>query len=139
MLFQLARKYLQPRCLHLINILSESVQNVIHSSLKMIYFLDWRNIHKTCNTPSASGHNCNRKIKGTPKPFTKTLFVYINLLQVLPRFDAQNNVVPEEIVCVSASADHRVVDGASMASFIELVRKQIENPNVLLLNLINKK
>lgn len=55
--------------------------------------------------------------------------------RVLPRFDADMKVIPEEIICVSGAADHRVVDGVSMASFINLLKKQIENPYLLFLNL----
>jgi len=59
----------------------------------------------------------------------------VGMTQVLPRFDEAGNIVAEEIINISGSADHRVIDGVSMASFINHLKKQIENPNLLFLNL----
>lgn len=53
---------------------------------------------------------------------------------MLPRFDYDGNVVPEEIISLSGAADHRIVDGASMAHFVNVFKKQIENPYLLFLN-----
>lgn len=53
----------------------------------------------------------------------------------VPRFDAQNNVVPAHILNVSASADHRILDGATVARFITLWKTYIENPGLLMLDL----
>lgn len=55
--------------------------------------------------------------------------------KTVPRFDEAGNVIAEDIICVSGAADHRIVDGASMANFITQFKKQIENPNFLFLNL----
>ncbi|KAJ8921475.1 hypothetical protein NQ315_003093 [Exocentrus adspersus] len=55
--------------------------------------------------------------------------------QVLPRFDANKNLIAEEIVNISAAADHRIIDGATMARFTQALKKQIENPYLLFLNL----
>ncbi|RZC39931.1 lipoamide acyltransferase component of branched-chain alpha-keto acid dehydrogenase complex, mitochondrial [Asbolus verrucosus] len=55
--------------------------------------------------------------------------------QILPRFDEFNNVVAEEILHLSGVADHRIVDGATMARFVQVLKKQIENPYLLFLNL----
>ncbi|XP_060516246.1 lipoamide acyltransferase component of branched-chain alpha-keto acid dehydrogenase complex, mitochondrial [Cylas formicarius] len=55
--------------------------------------------------------------------------------KTLPRFDQTGSVIAEQILNVSASADHRIVDGATMANFIRTVKRQIENPYLLLLNL----
>lgn len=55
--------------------------------------------------------------------------------QVVPKFDSNNVVVPKEIVCLSASADHRIIDGVTMANFVQDVKKQIEHPYLLFLNL----
>lgn len=60
----------------------------------------------------------------------------IGASQILPRFDEVKNVIAEEIVNVSASGDHRVIDGATMARFIKVVKQQLESPHLLLLNII---
>ncbi|KAF5307851.1 hypothetical protein FQR65_LT06583 [Abscondita terminalis] len=53
--------------------------------------------------------------------------------KILPRFDSKGNVIAEEIVSLSASADHRIIDGATIAHFINSLKHQIENPyNVFL-------
>lgn len=54
--------------------------------------------------------------------------------KVIPTFDPHGNVKPEEVVYLSAAADHRIIDGATMANFITLIKKQIENPYLLFLN-----
>lgn len=54
--------------------------------------------------------------------------------QVVPRFDADKNVVPEEVVNISASGDHRIIDGATMARFVRVLKKQLESPYLLFLN-----
>lgn len=56
-------------------------------------------------------------------------------IQKLPRYDYHNNVVPEHIMAVSWSADHRIIDGATMANFSNLVKKYVENLNVLIMDL----
>ncbi|CAG9760523.1 unnamed protein product [Ceutorhynchus assimilis] len=61
--------------------------------------------------------------------------IAIGATQILPRFDQEGNIIKEEIINISGAADHRVIDGVSMASFIETLKKQIENPNLLFLNL----
>ncbi|XP_018570898.1 lipoamide acyltransferase component of branched-chain alpha-keto acid dehydrogenase complex, mitochondrial [Anoplophora glabripennis] len=55
--------------------------------------------------------------------------------QALPRFDENKNVISEEIVNISAVADHRIIDGATMGRFTQILKKQIENPYLLFLNL----
>lgn len=54
--------------------------------------------------------------------------------RIVPTFDCNGNVKPEEILNLSASADHRIIDGATAANFITLVKKQIENPYLLFLS-----
>ncbi|XP_076754213.1 dihydrolipoamide branched chain transacylase E2 [Xylocopa sonorina] len=51
----------------------------------------------------------------------------------LPRFDDDGNVVAANIMCVSWAADHRVVDGATMAKYSNLWKHYVENPTYLLL------
>lgn len=55
--------------------------------------------------------------------------------QVLPRFDHDSNVVKANIMQVSWSADHRVIDGATMARFSNLWKSYLENPSLMILNL----
>jgi 2-oxoisovalerate dehydrogenase E2 component (dihydrolipoyl transacylase) len=56
-------------------------------------------------------------------------------LQTLPRYDAQMNVKPTRVMNVSWSADHRVVDGATMARFSKTWQAYLENPASMLLHL----
>ncbi|KAL1493300.1 hypothetical protein ABEB36_011380 [Hypothenemus hampei] len=59
----------------------------------------------------------------------------IGKTQVLPRFDDSGNLVRREIMNISGSADHRIIDGVSMANFIKTLKNQLENPNLLFLDL----
>ncbi|KAK5646236.1 hypothetical protein RI129_004700 [Pyrocoelia pectoralis] len=51
--------------------------------------------------------------------------------KIYPRFDSNGNVIAEEIINVSASADHRIIDGSTIANFVNLVKKQLQNPYTL--------
>lgn len=53
--------------------------------------------------------------------------------RVLPRFNEAGLVVPAHIMVVSWTADHRVIDGVTMASFSNLWKQYLENPNLLML------
>lgn len=61
--------------------------------------------------------------------------VAIGRSKVVPTFDLNGNLKAEEVVYLSAAADHRIIDGATMANFITFIKKQIENPQLLFLNL----
>ncbi|KAJ1824226.1 hypothetical protein GGH91_001614 [Coemansia sp. RSA 2671] len=63
-------------------------------------------------------------------------------IQRLPRFEttvvdgvAAERVVPKHILVASWSADHRVVDGATMARFATLFKQLLENPELMLANM----
>lgn len=56
-------------------------------------------------------------------------------IQTLPRFDANGNVVATKLSNFSWSADHRVVDGATLARFSNAVKTFVESPNTMLLAL----
>jgi len=56
-------------------------------------------------------------------------------VQNLPRFDAAGNVVKASVINVSWSADHRVLDGATVARFSNLMKDYIENPTKMVLDL----
>lgn len=58
----------------------------------------------------------------------------LGAFQTLPRYDAQMNVKPTRIMNITWSADHRVVDGATMARFSNLWKFYLENPTAMLLD-----
>jgi len=51
----------------------------------------------------------------------------------VPQFDDNGNVVPMNMMCVSWSADHRVLDGVTVAKFSNLWKYYVENPTHLLI------
>ena len=53
----------------------------------------------------------------------------------VPRFDAEDNVYAANMMSVSWSADHRVIDGATMARFSNLWKDYLENPEKMLVHL----
>lgn len=55
--------------------------------------------------------------------------------KVVPVFGAAGEITKSELVNFSWSADHRVVDGATMARMANRVREFIESPELMLLNL----
>ncbi|KAJ2385361.1 hypothetical protein H4S02_004368 [Coemansia sp. RSA 2611] len=66
----------------------------------------------------------------------------IGKVQRLPRFEtveidgrSVERVVPRHILVTSWSADHRVVDGATMARFAVLYKKLLEHPEIMLANM----
>ncbi|KAJ0977748.1 hypothetical protein J5N97_013222 [Dioscorea zingiberensis] len=61
--------------------------------------------------------------------------IAIGRIQKLPCFDADGNVYPASITNVTIGADHRVVDGATVAKFCNEWKTLIENPELLLLHL----
>eukprot|EP01133_Synstelium_polycarpum_P016313 gene16313-19402_t len=58
----------------------------------------------------------------------------IGKIQKLPRYDKNNNVYPVNLIQISWSADHRVIDGATMANFSNLLKAYMETPNTMLLD-----
>ncbi|XP_028857659.1 lipoamide acyltransferase component of branched-chain alpha-keto acid dehydrogenase complex, mitochondrial isoform X2 [Denticeps clupeoides] len=56
-------------------------------------------------------------------------------VQILPRFNSKDEVVKAHIMNVSWSADHRIVDGATMSRFSNLWRSYLENPAAMVLDL----
>ncbi|KAI6093794.1 2-oxoacid dehydrogenases acyltransferase-domain-containing protein [Hypoxylon rubiginosum] len=59
----------------------------------------------------------------------------IGRLRTVPAFDDQDRVVKKHVCHFSWSADHRVVDGATMARAAEVVRKIVEEPDSMILHL----
>jgi 2-oxoisovalerate dehydrogenase E2 component (dihydrolipoyl transacylase) len=58
----------------------------------------------------------------------------LGAFQTLPRFDKDMNVKAARVMNISWSADHRVVDGATMARFSNLFKAYLENPTSMLLD-----
>ena len=52
-----------------------------------------------------------------------------------PRYDSSGNLVKQSIMQVSWSADHRVIDGATMARFSNAWIGYLQNPSAMLLHL----
>nr|XP_028588505.1 lipoamide acyltransferase component of branched-chain alpha-keto acid dehydrogenase complex, mitochondrial isoform X1 [Podarcis muralis] len=56
-------------------------------------------------------------------------------IQGLPRFNAKGEIFKAQIMNVSWSADHRIIDGATMSRFSNLWKSYLENPAFMLLDL----
>lgn len=52
--------------------------------------------------------------------------------QRVPRYDTAGNIIPVHIMQVSWAADHRVVDGATMARFSNAMKDYLEQPLTML-------
>ncbi|XP_046824965.1 lipoamide acyltransferase component of branched-chain alpha-keto acid dehydrogenase complex, mitochondrial [Vespa crabro] len=56
-------------------------------------------------------------------------------VQKLPRFDEKDNVIAANIITVSWAADHRVIDGVTMAKYSNLWKYYVQHPIELMLKL----
>uniref|UniRef100_UPI00358F05E9 lipoamide acyltransferase component of branched-chain alpha-keto acid dehydrogenase complex, mitochondrial n=1 Tax=Myxine glutinosa TaxID=7769 RepID=UPI00358F05E9 len=56
-------------------------------------------------------------------------------IQLLPRYNADGELQGRHILCTSWSADHRVIDGATLARFCVEWRGYVETPGSMLLHL----
>ncbi|KAJ1283544.1 hypothetical protein BS78_03G136500 [Paspalum vaginatum] len=61
--------------------------------------------------------------------------IALGRIQKLPRFDDDENVYPSSIMNVTVGADHRVVDGATVARFCNEWKSLVEKPELLLLHM----
>ncbi|MBE1301256.1 MAG: dihydrolipoyllysine-residue acetyltransferase [Alteromonadaceae bacterium] len=61
--------------------------------------------------------------------------VALGKMQKLPRFDENDNVVAVNLMTVSWSGDHRIIDGATMVRFNNLWKSYLENPMTMLAEL----
>ncbi|KAH7513389.1 lipoamide acyltransferase component of branched-chain alpha-keto acid dehydrogenase complex, mitochondrial [Ziziphus jujuba] len=61
--------------------------------------------------------------------------IAIGRIQKVPQFADDGNVYPASIMTVNIGADHRVLDGATVARFCSEWKKFIENPELLMLQL----
>ena len=56
----------------------------------------------------------------------------VGKIQRLPRFDENDQVTAVNIMQVSWSGDHRIIDGATMVRFNNLWKSYLENPLYML-------
>jgi 2-oxoisovalerate dehydrogenase E2 component (dihydrolipoyl transacylase) len=56
-------------------------------------------------------------------------------MRTVPAFDDKGQVVKKQVCNFSWSADHRVIDGATMARAAEVVRGFVENPDSMVMHL----
>lgn len=61
--------------------------------------------------------------------------IALGRIQKLPRFDEGENVYASSIINVTVGADHRVVDGATVARFCNEWKSLVEKPELLLLHM----
>ncbi|KFA62681.1 hypothetical protein S40285_06992 [Stachybotrys chlorohalonatus IBT 40285] len=59
----------------------------------------------------------------------------VGRMRTVPAFDEHDRVVKKQVCNFSWSADHRVVDGATMARAAEVVRRVVEEPDVMVMHL----
>jgi 2-oxoisovalerate dehydrogenase E2 component (dihydrolipoyl transacylase) len=59
----------------------------------------------------------------------------VGKVQTLPRFDAQGAVQKADIMHVTWAADHRFLDGATLARFHTAFKRYVENPTLMLLHM----
>jgi 2-oxoisovalerate dehydrogenase E2 component (dihydrolipoyl transacylase) len=59
----------------------------------------------------------------------------IGKIQKVPRYNAKGDLVPVHLLKVSWSADHRVVDGATMANFSNAMKLFVEKPEAMIADL----
>jgi 2-oxoisovalerate dehydrogenase E2 component (dihydrolipoyl transacylase) len=59
----------------------------------------------------------------------------IGKIQKTPVFDEKDNVIAAQIMNVSWSADHRIIDGATLARFSKLWKQYLEKPSTMLLEM----
>ena len=62
--------------------------------------------------------------------------VALGKIQNLPRFNEEGQIKACQIMTVSWSGDHRVIDGATIANFNNSWKKYIENPNAMLATMV---
>ncbi len=61
--------------------------------------------------------------------------VALGKIQQLPRYNSNGDLVPKQIMQISWSADHRIIDGGIIARFCNLWKRYLENPSLLLIHL----
>jgi 2-oxoisovalerate dehydrogenase E2 component (dihydrolipoyl transacylase) len=62
--------------------------------------------------------------------------VALGKMQTLPRFDDNGEVQARQLMQVSWSGDHRVIDGGTIARFNNLWTQYLQNPSSMFMDLI---
>ncbi len=62
--------------------------------------------------------------------------VALGKMQTLPRFNAKGEVEARQIMNVSWSGDHRIIDGGTIARFNNLWTKYLENPTSMIMEMV---
>jgi len=65
--------------------------------------------------------------------FPNSAILGVHTIRRLPRVMADDSIVPRDILWLSISIDHRLVDGADGARFMVRLRELLENPALMLL------
>lgn len=66
----------------------------------------------------------------------ESAIVALGKLQKLPRFDSNGSVEARSIMQVSWSGDHRTIDGGTIARFCNLWKSYLENPALMMVNMV---
>ncbi|XP_048266185.1 lipoamide acyltransferase component of branched-chain alpha-keto acid dehydrogenase complex, mitochondrial isoform X1 [Bombus terrestris] len=138
---------------HNIGIAMDTPEGLIVPNIKNVQDLDIIEIAKQLNRLQELG----RKSSIPPDDLSNTTFSLSNIgvvggtytkpvilppqivigafgrVQKLPRFDDKGNVEAANIIFINWAADHRVVDGVTMAKYSNLWKHYIENPIFLLI------
>lgn len=59
----------------------------------------------------------------------------IGKIHVVPKFDDNDNITKSYILNISWSADHRIIDGATICRFSNLIKSYLENPMTMLIDM----
>ncbi|KKO46595.1 dihydrolipoamide acetyltransferase [Arsukibacterium ikkense] len=62
--------------------------------------------------------------------------VALGKVQTLPRFNAKGEVEARQLMQISWSGDHRIIDGGTIARFTNLWKQYLEQPSAMLVNMI---
>lgn len=65
----------------------------------------------------------------------QTAIVALGRIQTVPRIGDDGSVASSKIMTASWAGDHRIIDGAAMARFVNHWKALIENPQLMLAHL----
>eukprot|EP00923_Selenidium_pygospionis_P046919 GHVN01080997.1.p1 GENE.GHVN01080997.1~~GHVN01080997.1.p1 ORF type:complete len:367 (+),score=75.83 GHVN01080997.1:1-1101(+) len=65
----------------------------------------------------------------------QAMIMGIGRTQKVPRFNSKGDVIGRDVMAVSASVDHRHIDGATVARFMAELKGYLENPETMLLKM----
>ncbi|PSN52048.1 hypothetical protein C0J52_04520 [Blattella germanica] len=115
---------------HNIGVAMDTADGLIVPNIKNVQDLSILEVARELNRLQ----NLGRKGSLGTEDLTGGTFSLSNIGAVVPKFDEQENIIKARIISVSWSADHRVIDGATMARFSNLWKKYVETPTSLLFN-----